>query len=170
MLLWWVGKGCCCRLLLFAYRTARCIHQKPPKNSPNRSSLLSVVNQAFVIGAISRAVATVVVFPYIRAKVIIMSRETGEGGGGSGSAASTSILSSLMTILKDDGVSALFQVLLMFLLDTPKDDIVAVLLKKRQISLDRFTCRTLPDRVKRERETDKRQRRSVFFVPLGNDF
>ncbi|CAN0013713.1 unnamed protein product [Laminaria digitata] len=30
--------------------------------------------QAFVIGAISRAVATVLVFPYIRAKVIIMSR------------------------------------------------------------------------------------------------
>ena len=53
--------------------------------------------------------ATVIVFPYIRAKVIIMSRKAGEGGG-SGSAASTSILSSLVTILKDDGVSALFQV------------------------------------------------------------
>eukprot|EP00752_Nemacystus_decipiens_P016768 g15005.t1 len=64
--------------------------------------------QAFVIGAISRAVATVIVFPYIRAKVLIMSRKTGEGGGG-GPAASTSILSSLVTILKDDGVSALFQ-------------------------------------------------------------
>lgn len=64
-----------------------------------------------MIGAISRAVATVIVFPYIRAKVIIMSRKNGEGGG-SGSAASTSIFSSLVTILKDDGVSALFQVML----------------------------------------------------------
>lgn len=64
-----------------------------------------------MIGAISRAVATVIVFPYIRAKVIIMSRKTGDGGGGGGSAASASIFSSLVTILKDDGVSALFQVM-----------------------------------------------------------
>eukprot|EP00903_Cladosiphon_okamuranus_P010191 g9650.t1 len=64
--------------------------------------------QAFVIGAISRAVATVMVFPYIRAKVIMMSRKTGEGGG-SDPAASASILSNLVAILRDDGVSALFQ-------------------------------------------------------------
>ncbi|CAM9527456.1 unnamed protein product [Ectocarpus sp. 6 AP-2014] len=65
--------------------------------------------QAFVIGAISRAVATVIVFPYIRAKVIIMSKKTGEGSGNGTKPPSTSILSSLITLLKDDGFSALFQ-------------------------------------------------------------
>ncbi|CAM9193200.1 unnamed protein product [Choristocarpus tenellus] len=66
--------------------------------------------QAFVIGAISRAVATVIVFPYIRAKVIIMSRkhDTAEGGRSTG-AGNVSILGSLITILKEEGVSALFQ-------------------------------------------------------------
>lgn len=66
-----------------------------------------------MIGAISRAVATVIVFPYIRAKVIIMSRKAG-GEDKSGNSATTSILGSLVTILKDDGVSALFQVFFFF--------------------------------------------------------
>lgn len=66
--------------------------------------------KAFVIGAISRAAATVIVFPYIRAKVIIMSRKAG-GGDEGGNSTTPSILGSLVTILKDDGVSALFQVL-----------------------------------------------------------
>lgn len=61
--------------------------------------------QAFALGAISRAVATVIVFPYIRAKVIIMSRAGAESRGEK----TPSILSSLVSILKDEGASALFQ-------------------------------------------------------------
>ena len=46
----------------------------PASPQPLRDPVFFFFLQAFVMGAISRAVATVLVFPYIRAKVIIMSR------------------------------------------------------------------------------------------------
>ncbi|KAJ1468127.1 hypothetical protein T484DRAFT_1856342, partial [Baffinella frigidus] len=53
--------------------------------------------EAFVIGAIARGVATIAVFPYTRAKVIVKSRNTGTIGG------------TIADIMKREGFFALYQ-------------------------------------------------------------
>ena len=56
--------------------------------------------QAFLLGMISRAISTIAVFPYVRAKVMLQS---------STSSKSTSILRMLFSLHEKDGVQGMFQ-------------------------------------------------------------
>ncbi|CAM9869651.1 unnamed protein product, partial [Chrysoparadoxa australica] len=59
--------------------------------------------QAFVLGAISRAVATLVVYPFIRARVLSASESTGDGKGPPGS-----VMGRLAAVLQSEGVKGLY--------------------------------------------------------------
>mmetsp|Transcript_14390 Transcript_14390/g.33264 ORF Transcript_14390/g.33264 Transcript_14390/m.33264 type:complete len:302 (-) Transcript_14390:163-1068(-) len=59
--------------------------------------------EAFVIGAIARGVATIIVFPYTRAKILVKSHKPVEGE------APPSIAGAVAKVLKDEGFFALYK-------------------------------------------------------------
>ena len=71
------------------------------RNNPTQSSSLSSV-QAFLLGLISRTISTMVVFPYIRAKVLLQQRT-------SSSSSSNTIPNLMQSLVRQGGISSLFQ-------------------------------------------------------------
>jgi adenine nucleotide transporter 17 len=70
------------------------------RNNPNQTSSLSSA-QAFLLGLISRTISTVVVFPYIRAKVLLQQQPT--------SSSSNTIPTLMQNLVNEGGICSLFQ-------------------------------------------------------------
>jgi adenine nucleotide transporter 17 len=72
------------------------------RNNPTQSSSLSSA-QAFLLGLISRTISTIVVFPYIRAKVLLQQQTS------SSSSSSNTIPNLMQGLVRQGGLSSLFQ-------------------------------------------------------------
>uniref|UniRef100_A0A7S1XZ49 Uncharacterized protein n=2 Tax=Phaeomonas parva TaxID=124430 RepID=A0A7S1XZ49_9STRA len=65
--------------------------------------------EAFLLGAVSRAIATIILFPYARAKVVAQAGKNASADRPEEERASASMVSVLVQIYRDEGVPGLFQ-------------------------------------------------------------
>jgi len=79
-------------------------NRKQQNDTNNNESLTSA--QAFLLGIISRTISTIVVFPYIRAKVLLQQQQASTH---TTTTTKTSIPTLIANLVKDHGLSSIFQ-------------------------------------------------------------
>lgn len=84
------------------YYLTRIRNSNRKENDNNKNESLTSA-QAFLLGIISRTISTIVVFPYIRAKVLLQQQQA------STTTATTSIPTLIANLVKNHGLSSIFQ-------------------------------------------------------------
>lgn len=65
--------------------------------------------QGFVLGAITRMIATMVTYPFLRAKLAAVAAKRGTDGGGGGGGGGRGTMATLLAIVKAEGVLSLYR-------------------------------------------------------------
>eukprot|EP00617_Octactis_speculum_P021400 CAMPEP_0185747992 /NCGR_PEP_ID=MMETSP1174-20130828/6639_1 /TAXON_ID=35687 /ORGANISM="Dictyocha speculum, Strain CCMP1381" /LENGTH=183 /DNA_ID=CAMNT_0028423441 /DNA_START=90 /DNA_END=641 /DNA_ORIENTATION=+ len=84
------------------YDHLRTFHLGERRKGAQRATTELSASQAFLLGALSRAVATIVVYPYIRAKVLLQAERTSDAKGGC-------IQDILRRVFRSEGFLALYR-------------------------------------------------------------